>query len=127
MAGYEWERPYIQQTDQERDYFEEGPTDLSVVQEEGGPTESDAYAYPFCEYSHLSQQWFTVLFYSQDSHSITVVMHVCSRVFELLIGSFFHTAGPSLIQSNPLKDFKTLALHTGMLLVISTFSYPLSI
>ena len=49
MAGYEWERPYIQQADQERDYFED-PTDLSVVQEEGGPTESDAYAYPFCEY-----------------------------------------------------------------------------
>ena len=52
MAGYEWERlPYIQQRlNQERDYFEAGPTDPSVVQEEGGPTESDAYAYPFCEY-----------------------------------------------------------------------------
>ena len=50
MAGYAWEMPYIQQPDQERDYFEEDPTDLSVVQEEGGPTESDAYAYPFCEY-----------------------------------------------------------------------------
>ena len=50
MAGYEWPRPYIRAPEQQRGYFEAGPTDPSVVVEEGGPTESDAYAYPFCEY-----------------------------------------------------------------------------